>query len=285
VRALPSTDPLPPAGDAILFPRLVQLYERHGYQVLSSVAPLLWVRMATDSSRPLVAPPNDRLFTYILRDGAFCSGGGGLHMTEIYFLEALAGTLAPRRIFVVGNAFGWSTLALAMAFPEARVIAIDNDDAPGGNRGIAFTNRAAAAEGLHARAVLASSPGDVARVAARDLGGPIDLALIDGAHTNEQQALDFEACRAAASPDCVYLLHDVLNWEMIPGLKALAKEHDGILNAELLTRTASGMAILYPPGLAARLNPLLKTFIDPFAFHSFAPVETLVDTKERTGKI
>jgi hypothetical protein len=257
---------------SILFPRLVRLYERHGYQVLSSVAPLLWVRLATDKSRPLVTPPNDRLFTYILSNDVFCSGGGGLHMTEIYFLECLAEVLSPSRIFVIGNAFGWSTLALALGFPEARVVAIDSDGVPGGNRGVAFTNAAAEAAGLNATAVVASSPQDVQRVVDEHLGGPIDLVLIDGDHTNEQQSIDFEACRAVASPDCVYLLHDVLNWDMIPGLKAIAAANEGRLNAELLTRTASGMAILYPPSLAERLNPLIKVFVDRYAFRAFNPV-------------
>lgn len=256
----------------MLFPRLVQLYKRYGLQVLSSVAPLLWMRMATDKNLPMTALPNDRLFTYIFSEGRLCSGGGGLHMTELYLLESLAEVLSPRRIFVIGNAFGWSTLALSLCFPAARVVAIDSDGAPGGNQGVAFVNDVAADEGLNAAAVLATSPQDVARVVETDLGGPIDLVLIDGDHSNEQQTIDFEACRPVASPDCVYLLHDVLNWDLLPSFKDLVRAHGAEMNATLLTRTASGMAVFYPKSLAERLGPVLGTFVDQFAFTSFTPL-------------
>ncbi len=256
----------------MLFPKLVQLYRRYGLQVLSSVAPLLWVKLATAKDTPLTMMPNDRLFTYILSEGRLCSGGGGLHMTELYMLECLAEAFSPKRIFVIGNAFGWSTLALSLCFPAAKVVAIDSDLAPGGNDGVAFVNQVAATEGLNAAAVVATSPQDVARIAAAELGGTIDLVLIDGDHTNDQQTIDFEACRAAASPDCVYLLHDVLNWELVPSFQTLVKAHGGELNAQLLTRTASGMAVLYPKSAVEKLGPVFGAFVDQFAFTTFAPL-------------
>ncbi len=255
----------------MLFPKLVQLYKDYGFQVLSSVVPLLWVKQA-DMSRSLYEMPNDRLFTYILSEKRLCSGGGGLHMTELYMLESLAEALSPQRIFVIGNAFGWSTLALSMCFPKAEVVAIDSDLVEGGNRGVDFVNDVAANEGLNAKAVVATSPQDVERVAKAELDGSIDLVLIDGNHTNDQQTVDFEACRAVASPDCVYLLHDVLNWDLVKSFRALVSAHQAELNALLLTRTASGMAVLYPRSSQDRLGPTLGAFVDPFAFTAFTPV-------------
>lgn len=256
----------------MLFPRLVDLYERRGFQVLSSVAPILWVNLATDKTRSLVDMPNDRLFTYILRNARFCSHGGGLHMTELYLLECLVEVISPKRIFVIGNAFGWSTLALALCFPKARVVAIDSGGVHGGDRGIELVNEVAKAENLDAMAVAAISPQDVSQVARDHLGGAIDLVLVDGDHNNAQQAADFEACRAVASIDCIYLLHDVLNWNMRDGLQALAEAHADDLSAELLTRTASGMGVLYPKA-ADRLASTFKTFVDPFAFSWFGAAQ------------
>ncbi len=256
----------------MLFPRLVQLYKRYGLQVLSSVAPILWLRMATDKSAPMTTLPNDRLFTYVFSEGRLCSGGGGLHMTELYLLECLAEVISPQRIFIIGNAFGWSTLALSLCFPAARVVAIDSDGAPGGNEGVAFVNGVTAAEGLNATAVVATSPQDVARVVEADLGGAIDLVLIDGDHSNDQQTIDFEACRSVASPDCVYLLHDVLNWDLLASFKDLVRAHGTEMNASLLTRTASGMAVFYPKSSTEKLGPLLGAFVDQFAFTAFTPI-------------
>lgn len=253
----------------MLFRRLVETFTKHGVQVLSSVAPLLWINQATDKSRLLVELPNDRLFSYILRDGKLCAGGGGLHMTEIYLLEALAEVLSPKSIFIIGNAYGWSALALALAFPGAKVVAIDSGAIGGGDDGIEWTNSLAKAEGLNIVAVRATSPQDVERVAVAHLNGRIDLVLIDGAHNNEQQTLDFEACRRAALPECVYLLHDVLNWNMVPSFQEIVKVHEADLYGEILTRTASGMAIFYPKTMAETIDPVIRVFIDQFAFAKF----------------
>ncbi|MBM3531595.1 MAG: hypothetical protein FJX60_00995 [Alphaproteobacteria bacterium] len=48
---------------------------------------------------------------------------------------------------------------------------------------------------------------------------------------------------------------------------------DARLKGEILSRTASGMGIFYPRTLAARLEPLLFTFVDRRAFATFTPVE------------
>lgn len=255
----------------MLFPKLVQLYRAYGLQVLSSVAPILWVKNA-DPSSSMYEMPNDRLFTYILSEGRLLSGGGGLHMTELYMLESLAEVFSPKRIFIIGNAFGWSTLALSLCFPDAKVVAIDSDLVEGGNRGVDFVNDVAAAEGLNAKAIIATSPQDVSRVIEAELGGGVDLVLIDGNHTNEQQTADFEACRAVASPDCVYLLHDVLNWELTPSFQDLVKAHSAELHAMILTRTASGMAVFYPRAAQETLGLLFGVFMDQFAFTGFTPI-------------
>lgn len=252
-----------------LFPELVRLCERHDVQVLSSVAPMLWVKFATDTSRPLIDMPNDRLFSYLIADGKFCSGGGGLHMSEIYLLECLAYVFDPRRIFIIGNAYGWSTLAMALAFPDARVVAIDSGQSPGSVAGIDWTNKVAHSEGLNAKAVFGSSPVDVARIADDHLGGGPDLVLIDGEHTEHQQAVDFDACKRVAAPECVYLFHDVINWNLGAGLSAVIEANKAAHYGELLTRTASGMGVLYPHELAPRLDNTLRAFIDALAFVPF----------------
>ena len=94
---------------------------------------------------------------------------------------------------VIGNALGWSTLALAALLPESRVVALDAGFDRNSLEGLALTNRIAAAAGWNARAVKGVSPGDVAGVVKAELGGPVDFAFIDGLHTNAQIVLDHAA--------------------------------------------------------------------------------------------
>ena len=102
------------------------------------------------------------------------------------------------------------------------------------------------------------------RAAVHDyLGGEIDLTLIDGWHSNEQQTIDLRACKASASADCTYLLHDIINWNMGQSFFELREEMAATHAGEILTRTASGMGLFYPRSAEARIGDTVRAFIDP----------------------
>ncbi len=171
------------------------------------------------------------------------------------FLEHFRGFISPRRILVIGNAQGWSTIALALIFPEARVVAIDPDQA-----GVEFTNRLTAANGLSAKAVVARSPDDVTRVVNKHLEGPVDFSLIDAIHENKAIKVDLAAVRKVAADNAHYLFHDVINWNMIEGFRELLAAHK--LQGKIFTRTASGMALAYS-NLSPEFSAYLDCFTDP----------------------
>jgi hypothetical protein len=103
--------------------------------------------------------------------------------------------------------------------------------------------------------VTARSPKDVAAVTRDHLGGPIDFCLIDAIHTDEALVADFNAVKDMATPDALYLLHDVINWHLIGGFNQLLAQHR--LSGKVFTRTASGMALAYrdlSPDFTAYLN-------------------------------
>ena len=87
----------------------------------------------------------------------------------------------------------------------------------------------------------------------------IDFVFIDGGHTNDQMLKDFDACRAVADPNCVYVFHDVINFQMTQAFKFIAKENQD-LSSSLLYRTPSGMGISYPKVWADILVPVVITF-------------------------
>ncbi|HTV03196.1 MAG TPA: class I SAM-dependent methyltransferase [Luteitalea sp.] len=178
-------------------------------------------------------------------DGTRLRGGAGMAFGEVLFLEHL---LAPLRgqCLIIGNGFGWSSVALGMLLRgkghvTAMDACVDGDEA---EAGLALVEAIAAAHDLPVRAVRAVSPEDVTTVVERDCGGRLDLVLIDGLHSEEQQALDYEAVRPFLADGAVVLFHDIVNWRLEAGFAAIAAR-DG-RGAALLHRTASGMAILYP---------------------------------------
>lgn len=181
---------------------------------------------------------SDAPFTQFLNQDKQLVGFLGLALQEIMFLESLGGVLSPKNILVIGNAHGWSTVALSLIFPQAKVVAID----PGVD-GNALTNRIAAACGLNMRAVEGYSPQAVAPVVAEHLNGKPDLVLIDAVHTNEAIIDDFTACRAVASDDAIWLFHDVINCSLVDGVNRI-REISG-LTVQVLTRTASGITVAY----------------------------------------
>ena len=220
--------------------RLTRLYESRGIQISTGLNPS---HFGNFSAAP---------FTWFIKDGKSLTNGLGIALQEIYFLECLFEGFRPRRIFVIGNSSGWSTFALALLNPSARVVAIDAGFDANSLEGIDFTNRVAAEEGLSACAVNGVSPADVTAIVRERELAPIDCVLIDGYHSAEQVEIDFDAVRSHTAPDCIYLFHDVQTFALHSGLAQIAAKSG--LAWDLLLGTPSGMAVMYdsaqrPPAL------------------------------------
>jgi predicted O-methyltransferase YrrM len=225
--------------------RLAALYESRGIRIAAGLNPSHFGGFPH-------AP-----FTWFVKDGESLTNGLGIALQEIYFLECLFARFRPKTIFAIGNSLGWSTLALALANPEARVLAIDAGTDRLARDGVHFTNSVAAAEGLQVTVIEAKSPGDVDRVWRDAAIPPIEFAFVDGYHAVEQVVLDFRALQAVAAPGCVYLFHDVANFALTAGIERIAAESG--LRWRLLCGTTSGMALVYqdacPPALLDDIAP------------------------------
>jgi len=230
---------------------LVKLYEDAGFSVQANLSTLHFPGHE----------PAELAFCYLFDpDGKACKGGG-ISFPEIAFFEAVCERIKPKSIFIIGNAFGWSSLALGLINPSARVVAIDICWRPDEVRGLDVTNALAARAGLDVRARQGKSPDDVAAVCAREFDGPVDLVFIDGGHTPDQQTLDFDACRAIAAPDCVYVFHDVVNFQMVNSFVDIARSSSDLVGS-LLMRTPSGMGICYPRSRDGELSSVVRAFTE-----------------------
>lgn len=224
-----------------LVPQLFRIYESAGFRPMTGFSPYHF-------SNWMDAP-----FTFFLKEKQI-HGCGGLSVFEILVLERFNCYLDPQRIFVIGNAMGWSTLALALAFPKAKVVAIDPDTG-----GLEVTQRLADQNGLNVTALAGCSPQDVPDRVGKHLDGKIDLCLVDAIHTNEAILQDVPAVHGYLTPGAVIVMHDVINWQMTQGFNALRQLLK--LEGKILTRTPSGVGVLYHK-ISAEFEQYLDCFSD-----------------------
>ena len=226
---------------------LTEYYREEGIELCAGLAP--------NHAEGLPWAP----FTWFCRDGKSVTGNLGIAVQEVYFLEHVLAAYKPKRALIIGNSMGWSTLAFGLLMPQGKVAALDMAPDQAMRDGLALTNRVAKRHGLPVRAVQATSPQDVASVVERELGGPVDFAFIDGLHTNEQVVLDYQAVRAKAAPNAVYLFHDVSLFDLHAGIAEIGRLSGQV--PLLLLGTPSGMVILFD----AKLHPELARTVAAFA--------------------
>jgi len=187
--------------------------------------------------------------------------GGGLAISELMFVDGVTSIIKPNNIFVIGNSFGWTTLALGLMSPTSRVVAIDMCPRPEEAHGIEVTNELGRQIQSRIHAIKAKSPDDVPEVVTNNFEGRLDFVLIDGGHTSEQQTADFTVCKKLANENCVFVFHDVINFGMVDSFTNIATLNDNLISS-LLFRTPSGMAISYPKTYFKQLSGLVNAFTE-----------------------
>ncbi|MDE2165846.1 MAG: class I SAM-dependent methyltransferase [Alphaproteobacteria bacterium] len=232
---------------------LTEFYRQEGIELCAGLAP---IHVGGLPKAP---------FTWFFREGKSVTDNLGIAVQEVYFLEHVLAAYAPTRALIIGNSMGWSTLALGLLMPKGMVVAMDTAPDPAMREGLALTNRIATRHNLPVRAVQGTSPQDVANIVDAELGGLVDFAFIDGLHTNEQVVRDYIAVRAKATPDAVYLFHDVVLFGLRSGMSEIGKLAGRM--PRLLLGTPSGMAILFDE----QAHPALAR-----AVAAFAPPETAI---------
>jgi len=227
--------------------KLISLYRNEGFRISTGLNPCHF------ENYPLAQ------FTWLVRDGESQTNGLGIAMQEIYFLECLFDGYQPKNIFIIGNSFGWSTLALALLNPEAKLIAIDSGYDKNSLEGIELTNKLAASGGLNNVTVLkGASPQDVAPIISENFDEKIDFAFIDGLHTNEQIVLDFDAVKAQAKDGAVYLFHDIYEFDLQDGFGENSQLAG--YQSDILMGTPSGIGLLYPDDAPQNIKDTVQSF-------------------------
>lgn len=149
---------------------------------------------------------------YRYRDAERPLTGSSIGEDEIRLLFDLVTLGAPGSAFVIGHAFGLSTFALAVASGgTCQVFAIDSW-AEGSDSKTArdLSEQLIATRPVLSRVRLTSgrSP-DKTPQALAGLDGPLGILFIDGEHTNEAAAADFEGARPHLDQRTICLWHNV----------------------------------------------------------------------------
>ena len=152
-----------------------------------------------------------------------------------------------KSIFIIGNAFGYSTIFLSLLFQEAKVVAMDAGIEGEDNMlGISLTQSIIKKHRLNAAVEFAFSPKDNHSVVSKHFSTPIDLVFIDGLHTNEQLLLDFQGMQNYCDENTIWVMHDVINWHMQNAFAWIANCLSSTHISRILYRTQSGMGLAVP---------------------------------------
>lgn len=151
-------------------------------------------------------------------------------------------------IFIIGNAFGFSTILLSLIFPHAKVVSIDAGcEGKDNMRGIELTNIICKKHSLNAIVEYGFSPQNTQEIINKHFGeNKIDLCFIDGLHTNEQLLLDFEESQKYCHSNTLYFMHDVINWKMQESFQKIKQLIAPTHISSILWRTQSGMVLSIP---------------------------------------
>ncbi len=178
-------------------------------------------------------------------------------------IENLSYTYKPKTVYIIGNAFGWSTIIFSLAFSNSKILAIDAGIEGKDNLiGIKLTNDIIKTEKFNSFVEYGCSPIDNKKYIGKHFGiNKLDLVFIDGLHTNEQILKDFYGVLDFCHDKTIFLFHDVVNWGMEKSFNKICNYlRDKDYESRLLYRTTSGMGCCYPLSLNREIKCIFNYF-------------------------
>jgi len=169
------------------------------------------------------------------QENILCTSGA-ISNDDASFMFELTTVLKPKKILVIGNAYGLSTVLLSIMCPSAKLVAFDKFRISG----LQLTNRLL--DNPQHIAVLGSTPEDISQIIHSYLGGECDLVLVDAVHTNEVQTSEFKILRNFLGSTSAVLFHDILTANLMESFNSIQSEETE-MNFFLLTKSVSGLGV------------------------------------------
>lgn len=172
--------------------------------------------------------------------------GGAICNSDVELLLLLSKLYTPISIYGVGNAFGYSTIAMGKIFKDVPLDIIDAEiEGVGNHFGSVITRQIAKENKMDLNLFIGFSPKDTFKCLRCD---EYDLVFIDGLHTNDQLYYDFIGIYARLSPKCILILHDVKLCNLYEGIDRICKMDSNFVFQTYVSHNfenAIGTGILY----------------------------------------
>lgn len=131
----------------------------------------------------------------------------GIAKTDVQIFKDFTQSLQPQKIFVIGNAFGWSVTLLSLLFSNSTIDVIDAEVEHDGQSATRIARKVfSSLENKNVNLHIGFSPQQVPEASKH---APYDLIFIDGEHTRDQVIKDFGAVFDLLSENCALFFHDV----------------------------------------------------------------------------
>ena len=204
---------------------------------------------------PFISTSNFGLCNFIEKDDVLLSSSGGIANDEAMLMHCMCQALEPKKILVIGNSYGFSTLFLSLTNPESTLVAFDKFRV----KGIELTSKLV--KGLPEKHVIkASTPDDIPHIIDKYFDGNVDFVLIDAVHTNEMQSREFMILDEFISSSGTVIFHDVLSCNLLPSFYQLRNSFNDY-KFKILHKSSTGMGVAVKNEVA----PKLKDFLDYFS--------------------
>ena len=196
---------------------------------------------------------HDTMFNFVVKKNRLLSTSASIANDELFVIFNLSKYINPKNIYVIGNSYGISSIALSILFPKAKLVGIDKFR----TEGIKFTNNILKKISASNKVLQGDSPKDNCKIIKENFKNKkLDLVLIDGLHTNKAQINDYNSIEPFLSKKSVVIFHDVINCKLTKSYHSLTKKYN--LNNFLLNKTSSGMALSFK---TKNLNNNLKNYL------------------------
>lgn len=226
----------------VVFSKMNSLYRSLGLQILGGY------------SSYLVQPINGAQFNFVADDTSLKSTSGGIANDEATFLYGICRFIKPKKILVIGNSYGVSTLFLSLVNLDSDLVALDKFRVNGNK-----ITRELLKEFGNKTVIEGSTPEDLVAIIDRYLGGTIDFCLIDAVHTNEVQTAEFKILQHYMSKTSVIVFHDVISTNLTESFNQL-KDINKAFEFRLATKTSSGLGLAIKGDLDLEFQNYLAYF-------------------------
>jgi hypothetical protein len=172
--------------------------------------------------------------------------GSGITAKEIAYIEQYKNQFTSPNIFIIGNAFGFSTFAFNYIFDNASIDVIDAEiEGQDNTFGSEITRKIVQDNNFNIQLTKGFSPEDIYKSTRHS---KYDIVFIDGFHTNEQILKDYYGIKPYLKNEWICFFHDVTFGNLQHGMDILINNEKDFYTQSLISLPSdlseSGIGIL-----------------------------------------